>query len=131
MSAPVRRRAASSAVQRVLVVVLLALTGLVAVTAAEPSAPAVAMSVAPPIEAAPGGEAAVSADADRSQAHDAIAMLCLCALVVAGGLLVARQGAPHHWLRRRAQRAARPPRLVCVSSLLTSADPLSWGVCRI
>ncbi|GAB2484897.1 hypothetical protein GCM10027063_28510 [Promicromonospora xylanilytica] len=117
--------------QLVLVIVLLAMTGLAGFTAAEP--PAVAMSVGSAVEAGPGSgsEVPVLADDDGSHAHDTITLLCLCALAAVRILLTAGLRASRHWPRRRPQRTALLPRLACVSSPLTSADPLSWGVCRI
>lgn len=117
--------------QLVLVIALLAMTGLAGATVAGPRA--VAMSVAPAVEATPGSgsEVPVLADDDRSHARDTITLLCLCALAAVGILLTAGLRAPRHWSRRRTQRTALLPRLACTSSPLMSADPLSWGVCRI
>lgn len=137
MGVPVRRRAGSSAVQRVLAIVLLALTGVLGVTAGAPSAPTVAtVTAVPGVEPVAwfGGESAVSAHEAGSAAgghvHDAVSLLCLCALVVASVLLVARQGAPLHVLRRRVRATVPPLRVMRVLAPVTSTDPFSWGVCR-
>ncbi|MCP2284982.1 hypothetical protein APR04_003909 [Promicromonospora umidemergens] len=137
MSVPVRRRAGSSAVQRVLVIVLLALTGVLGATAGESSAPTAATMTAE-LGAEPvawlGGDSAVSAHDPApgagTHAHDTISLLCLCALVVAGVLLAAGRGAPLHRLHRRVPASAWPTWVMRDVAPFTSTNPLSWGVCR-
>ncbi|WP_125777269.1 hypothetical protein [Antribacter gilvus] len=120
--------------QRVLVIVLLALTGVLGVTAAEPSSPTASATSGVELVAWLGGESAASAhdpapDAG-THAHDTISLLCLCALVVAGVLLAAGRSAPLHRLRRRVPASAWPTWVMRDVAPFTSTDPLSWGVCR-
>lgn len=118
--------------QRVLVIVLLALTGVLGVAAGEPPVPAAAMTAVPVVEPVTwfGGESAVSGDDARSHVHDAVSLLCLCALVVVGVLSVTGRRAPLHWQRRRVRAIARPTRAMPILAPVRLTDPLSWGVCR-
>ncbi|MFI6428384.1 hypothetical protein [Promicromonospora sp. NPDC050880] len=120
-------------------IVLLALTGVLGVCAGASSVPPATTTAVPAVPgldpvAWPGGESVISAhDAGseaRAHVHDAISLLCLCALVAAGVLLVTSRGAPLHRLRRRVQATAWPSRAMRVFAPVTLTDPLSWGVCR-
>ena len=136
MGAPVRRRASSRGVQRALVVVLLALIGLFGVAAEQSPAQATTISTTtgavPAAESLvlPHGTPAAATDDAGSHAHDTISLLCLCALVMVGVLLVTRRGTPPHTSARRARTTTPASTTSRGVFPTTPTDPLSWGVCR-
>ncbi|WP_253878188.1 hypothetical protein [Promicromonospora umidemergens] len=121
-----------SAAQRLVAVLLLALTGVLGVAASEASAPAAAMPAVPAVEPAawPGEAAHVALDDAVSRSSDTISLLCVCALFVVTVLLVKGLGSPLRRQGRRLGMAARHSLVRLVSSPVPLSSPWSWGVCQ-
>ncbi|MFI8526670.1 hypothetical protein ACIGB8_19595 [Promicromonospora sukumoe] len=136
MGNPVRRRAGSRAVRCALVAVLLVLTVLFGGAAEQFPTSSAAVAVAPAEALAEmpsallGDGSVIAAETVGSHLHDTISLLCLCALVMVGVLLVTRRGVPLRVLAERSRTTLRPAACAFVVLPTTTSDPLSWGVCR-
>jgi len=125
-----RHRVGAAALRAVLVVVLLALAGLLGTTVLESDAPAAAAHAASFVQAdGPALQDAAQPTDQQDPGHiDALTLLCLCALIVLGVVLLARGSLLHRLVPGHLQRGRPIP--ISAVVMLPSSKPLTWGVCR-
>lgn len=131
MGTTTRSRASTAVPRLVLVLALLALTGLFAMTTVDSTTPAAALGAAT-VEhvdrTAPAETAGLEIGGQEAPHGDSLTLLCLCAMLIVAVVIAARGAVLHRSTGRLSPRALVSTVRAARTPLRT--DPWAWGISR-